>query len=163
MKHCLLVFFFRFNGSSVQMAFQFFWLSIKLKASMSAQHSLHSLFPGTKHYLLSGTQGSMEEPGAFGLRSSGKENISFQYSCVRKPSGREPFMYCPCVEYRKMLTDLQDGGKDSGIDLHWSWDSCVGEFILVSTGNTCQNRFVQNNIGEKLQFSYCEGLYYLWY
>lgn len=51
-------------------------------------------------------------------------------------------MSWPCVEYRKMLADLQDGGKDSGIDVHWRWDSCAEEFILVSIGNMCQNRFV---------------------
>lgn len=37
-----------------------------------------------------------------------------------------------------MLTDLQDGGKESGIDVHWSWDSCVEEFILVSIGNVSE-------------------------
>lgn len=51
-------------------------------------------------------------------------------------------MYWPCVKYRKMLTDLQDGGKDSGTGVHWSWDNCVEEFILVSIRNICQNRFV---------------------
>lgn len=44
-------------------------------------------------------------------------------------------MCWPSVKYRKMLTDLQDGDKDSGTDVHWSWDNCVEEFILVSIGN----------------------------
>lgn len=51
-------------------------------------------------------------------------------------------MYWPRVKSRKMLTDRKDGGKDRGIDVHWSWENCVEEFILVSIGNMRQNRFV---------------------
>lgn len=99
------------------------------------------------------------------LRAAGRKTAHSNTAVSGNLLGRESFVHCPCLEYGKMLTDLKDGDKDSGVDVHWGWGESgrvvhIGELWEHVAEQICSEEF-----GGGTTVSYSEGLlsFFLWY
>lgn len=161
----LLVFSCRHNGSSIPMTFQFFRLSIRLKAYMMLVANLGpcrtcSLVQNPIRWLE--CRDVWKNLVLLVIReAAGRKMVHSKTAVSGRLLSREPFMPWPCMKYGKMVTVPKDGDKDSVAAVHCGlWGNYAEESVLVSIGNTCQNRLVQKHFGEEQQFFYSKGLFF---